>query len=156
MGGPSSGAEQLSTLTNNMIDEEDWIEDIHTHANQQRTERVPGFRLPEVPCAQTRRRKHLRIEDKQPGKSGEEDQNQLSESQIWLRKPLLIRQSCQLAVLLLQGDSTNDWRTKKFWMFRGGSICKPPLINFYTQGMPEKLLVDLDGFDYNKGNLSAA
>uniref|UniRef100_A0A8D8GMI0 (northern house mosquito) hypothetical protein n=1 Tax=Culex pipiens TaxID=7175 RepID=A0A8D8GMI0_CULPI len=41
-------------------------------------------------------------------------------------------------------------------MFRGGSICKPPLINFYTQGMPEKLLVDLDGFDYNKGNLSAA
>lgn len=57
---------------------------------------------------------------------------------------------------LLQGDSANDWRTKEFRMFRGGSIWKPPAINFYTQGMPEELLVDLEGIDCNKGNLSVA
>lgn len=45
-------------------------------------------------------------------------------------------------------------RTKKFRMFRGGSIWNPPLINFYTQGMPEELLMHLEGIDYNKGNLS--
>lgn len=57
---------------------------------------------------------------------------------------------------LLQGDSANEWRTKEFRMFRGGSIWKPPPINFYTQGMPEELLVDLEGVDCNKGNLSVA
>lgn len=57
---------------------------------------------------------------------------------------------------LLQGDSVNDWRTKEFRMFRGGSIWKPPPINFYTQGMPEELLADLEGIDCNKGNLSVA
>ncbi|XP_058831221.1 U2 snRNP-associated SURP motif-containing protein [Topomyia yanbarensis] len=57
---------------------------------------------------------------------------------------------------LLQGDTTLEWRTQEFRMFKGGSIWKPPPINFYTQGMPEELLVDEDGMDGNKGNLSVA
>ncbi|XP_058461186.1 U2 snRNP-associated SURP motif-containing protein [Malaya genurostris] len=57
---------------------------------------------------------------------------------------------------LLQGDTAAEWRTKEFRMFKGGSIWKPPPINFYTQGMPEELLVDEDGADGNKGNLSVA
>ncbi|XP_055606151.1 U2 snRNP-associated SURP motif-containing protein [Uranotaenia lowii] len=57
---------------------------------------------------------------------------------------------------LLQGDTVADWRVKEFRMFKGGSIWKPPPINFYTQGMPDELLVDLEGIDSNKGNLSVA
>ncbi|XP_055538676.1 U2 snRNP-associated SURP motif-containing protein isoform X2 [Wyeomyia smithii] len=57
---------------------------------------------------------------------------------------------------LLQGDTAAEWRTKEFRMFKGGSIWKPPPINFYTQGMPDELLVDEEGIDGNKGNLSVA
>ncbi|XP_053683700.1 U2 snRNP-associated SURP motif-containing protein isoform X2 [Sabethes cyaneus] len=57
---------------------------------------------------------------------------------------------------LLQGDTACEWRTKEFRMFKGGSIWKPPPINFYTQGMPDELLVDEEGIDGNKGNLSVA
>ncbi|XP_050073631.1 U2 snRNP-associated SURP motif-containing protein [Anopheles maculipalpis] len=57
---------------------------------------------------------------------------------------------------LLQGDTPSDWRTKEFRMFKGGSIWKPPPINFYTQGMPDELLADEEGIEANKGNLSVA
>uniref|UniRef100_A0A182PBB9 U2 snRNP-associated SURP motif-containing protein n=1 Tax=Anopheles epiroticus TaxID=199890 RepID=A0A182PBB9_9DIPT len=57
---------------------------------------------------------------------------------------------------LLQGDTPGDWRTKEFRMFKGGSIWKPPPINFYTQGMPDELLADEEGIEANKGNLSVA
>ncbi|XP_052873211.1 U2 snRNP-associated SURP motif-containing protein [Anopheles cruzii] len=57
---------------------------------------------------------------------------------------------------LLQGDTPSDWRTKEFRMFTGGSIWKPPPINFYSQGMPDELLADEEGIETNKGNLSIA
>ncbi|XP_039448398.1 GPI inositol-deacylase isoform X2 [Culex pipiens pallens] len=45
MGGPSSGAEQLSTLTNNMIDEEDWIEDIRRNFQHKFDTGLPKTRV---------------------------------------------------------------------------------------------------------------
>lgn len=38
----------------------------------------------------------------------------------------------------------------------GGSIWKPPPLNFYTQGMPEELLNEDDLGEPNKGALSTA
>lgn len=57
---------------------------------------------------------------------------------------------------LLQGDSITDWREKEFRMFKGGSIWKPPPMNFYTQGMPDELLSEEDLLEPNKGQLSVA
>ncbi|CAD7077160.1 unnamed protein product [Hermetia illucens] len=57
---------------------------------------------------------------------------------------------------LLQGDTPSEWKEKEFRMFLGGSIWKPPLVNFYTQGMPEELIVDEGAPEVNKGALSNA
>lgn len=57
---------------------------------------------------------------------------------------------------LLQGDTPTEWRQMEFRMFEGGSIWKPPPVNFYTQGMPEELLIDDNFGEPNKGALSTA
>lgn len=41
-------------------------------------------------------------------------------------------------------------------MFKTGSIWKPPPQNFYTQGMPEELIVDDEAPEIRKGSLSTA
>ncbi len=41
---------------------------------------------------------------------------------------------------LLQGDSKDQWATKEFRMFKGGSVWRPPLANVYTNGVPADLL----------------
>lgn len=57
---------------------------------------------------------------------------------------------------LLQGDTPTEWRQKEFRMFKTGSIWKPPPLNFYTQGMPEELIVDEEAPEIRKGTLSTA
>ncbi|XP_031630121.1 U2 snRNP-associated SURP motif-containing protein [Contarinia nasturtii] len=57
---------------------------------------------------------------------------------------------------LLQGDTPTEWRQKEFRMFQTGSIWKPPPLNFYTQGMPEELIVDDEAPEIRKGTLSTA
>lgn len=57
---------------------------------------------------------------------------------------------------LLQGDSPTEWHQKEFRMFKSGSIWKPPPQNFYTQGMPEELIVDDEAPEIRKGSLSTA
>ncbi|ALC40492.1 CG9346 [Drosophila busckii] len=57
---------------------------------------------------------------------------------------------------LLQGDTPSEWREKEFRMFIGGPIWKPPVANFYTQGMPDELVVDPDAPVVHKGALSNA
>lgn len=57
---------------------------------------------------------------------------------------------------LLQGDTPGEWRQQEYRMFKGGAIWKPPAANFYTQGMPEELIVDEDAPETNKGTLSTA
>lgn len=41
---------------------------------------------------------------------------------------------------ILNGDLPYKWRTEEFRMFRGGSYWKPPVMNPYTQGMPDDLV----------------
>lgn len=41
---------------------------------------------------------------------------------------------------ILQGESPREWSTKKFRMFKGGSIWIPPTLPDYTKGMPDDLL----------------
>lgn len=55
---------------------------------------------------------------------------------------------------LTHGDSQKEWSTKEFRMFKNGSIWKPPLMNSYTAGMPEELVLQDDGKDATKGTLS--
>ncbi|XP_030379371.1 U2 snRNP-associated SURP motif-containing protein [Scaptodrosophila lebanonensis] len=57
---------------------------------------------------------------------------------------------------LLQGDTPSEWREKEFRMFKGGPIWRPPVANFYTQGMPDELVVDPDAPVVHKGALSNA
>ncbi|KAL5279563.1 U2SURP family protein [Megaselia abdita] len=57
---------------------------------------------------------------------------------------------------LLQGDTATEWNEKPFRMFQNGPIWKPPAANFYTQGMPEDLVVDNDALESMKGALSSA
>lgn len=57
---------------------------------------------------------------------------------------------------LLQGDTPTEWNQKEFRMFQGGSIWKPPPLNFYTQGMPEELIEDKEAPEIHKGTLSTA
>ncbi|XP_055702825.1 U2 snRNP-associated SURP motif-containing protein [Phlebotomus papatasi] len=57
---------------------------------------------------------------------------------------------------LLQGDTPSEWREKEFRMFMGGSVWKPPPLNFYTQGMPDELVPEDANSESNKGNLSTA
>lgn len=57
---------------------------------------------------------------------------------------------------LLQGDSPTEWNQKEFRMFKGGPIWKPPPMNFYTQGMPEELIVQQEAPDNQKGSLLTA
>lgn len=57
---------------------------------------------------------------------------------------------------LLQGDTPTEWRQQEFRMFKTGSIWKPPPLNFYTQGMPEELIVDDEAPEIRKGSLSTA
>ncbi|CAG9832831.1 unnamed protein product [Diabrotica balteata] len=40
---------------------------------------------------------------------------------------------------ILHGDSPTNWPTKKFRMFKGGSIWCPPIIPSYSDGMPDQL-----------------
>lgn len=55
---------------------------------------------------------------------------------------------------IMHGDSQKEWSTKEFRMFVGGSAWKPPVMNSYTSGMPEELVVDDDGKENTKGSLS--
>ncbi|GAB0097515.1 U2 snRNP-associated SURP motif-containing protein [Sergentomyia squamirostris] len=57
---------------------------------------------------------------------------------------------------LLQGDTPAEWREKEFRMFIGGSVWKPPPLNFYTQGMPDELVPEDANPEANKGALSTA
>ncbi|KAL7735664.1 hypothetical protein ACLKA6_002545 [Drosophila palustris] len=57
---------------------------------------------------------------------------------------------------LLQGDTPSEWREDQFRMFKGGPVWKPPVANFYTQGMPDELVVDPDAPVVHKGALSNA
>ncbi|CAG0881397.1 unnamed protein product [Darwinula stevensoni] len=41
---------------------------------------------------------------------------------------------------ILQGDSTNRWRTEDFRMFQDGSVWRPPPINPFANGMPDELV----------------
>ncbi len=41
---------------------------------------------------------------------------------------------------LSQGDNKDNWSTKDFQMFKGGSVWRPPPMNLYTSGMPEELI----------------
>ena len=43
---------------------------------------------------------------------------------------------------ILQGDSPFSWRTDEFYMFKGGSLWRPPQMNPFSHGMPEELVVD--------------
>jgi U2-associated protein SR140 len=45
---------------------------------------------------------------------------------------------------LLQGDNKDQWSTKEFRMFKGGSLWRPPVPNVFTAGVPAELL-DADG-----------
>lgn len=53
---------------------------------------------------------------------------------------------------MLQGDSTKEWRTEEFRMFKGGSIWRPPPMNPFVNGMPDELVED--EVDVRKGTLS--
>ncbi|XP_059613579.1 U2 snRNP-associated SURP motif-containing protein isoform X2 [Phlebotomus argentipes] len=57
---------------------------------------------------------------------------------------------------LLQGDTPSEWREREFRMFVGGSVWKPPPLNFYTQGMPDELVPEDANSESNKGALSTA
>ncbi|XP_020802276.1 U2 snRNP-associated SURP motif-containing protein [Drosophila serrata] len=57
---------------------------------------------------------------------------------------------------LLQGDTPNEWKENEFRMFKNGPVWKPPIANFYTQGMPDELVVDPDAPVVHKGALSNA
>ncbi|EDW61359.2 U2 snRNP-associated SURP motif-containing protein [Drosophila virilis] len=57
---------------------------------------------------------------------------------------------------LLQGDTPSEWREQQFRMFKEGPVWKPPVANFYTQGMPDELVVDPDAPVVHKGALSNA
>ncbi|TDG50690.1 hypothetical protein AWZ03_002994 [Drosophila navojoa] len=57
---------------------------------------------------------------------------------------------------LLQGDTPSEWREQQFRMFKDGPVWKPPVANFYTQGMPDELVVDPDAPVVHKGALSNA
>jgi len=57
---------------------------------------------------------------------------------------------------LLQGDTPAEWREQQFRMFKGGPVWKPQVANFYTQGMPDELVVDPDAPVVHKGALSNA
>ncbi|CAG5128807.1 unnamed protein product, partial [Candidula unifasciata] len=41
---------------------------------------------------------------------------------------------------ILHGDTAMKWRIDEFYMFKGGSIWRPPPINPFTQGMPDDLV----------------
>lgn len=57
---------------------------------------------------------------------------------------------------LMHGDSTSNWRTTPFRMFKNGSFWRPPPVNRYTQGTPdetyEKAKRELE--TKSKGNLA--
>ncbi|XP_032599458.1 U2 snRNP-associated SURP motif-containing protein [Drosophila grimshawi] len=57
---------------------------------------------------------------------------------------------------LLQGDTPSEWREQQFRMFKDGPVWTPPIANFYTQGMPDELVVDPDAPVVHKGALSNA
>ncbi|CAG7733273.1 unnamed protein product [Allacma fusca] len=56
---------------------------------------------------------------------------------------------------ILQGDSTQRWRTDEFRMFKHGSIWRPPTLNPFTQGMPDELIPEEER-EIRKGTLSNA
>lgn len=41
---------------------------------------------------------------------------------------------------VLQGDQQNRWSVQDFKMFEGGSIWRPPVVNLWSQGVPDQLL----------------
>ncbi|KAH8372761.1 hypothetical protein KR009_004523 [Drosophila setifemur] len=57
---------------------------------------------------------------------------------------------------LLQGDTPGEWREQEFRMFMNGPVWRPPIANFFTQGMPDELVVDPDAPVAQVGALSNA
>ncbi|KAH8280482.1 hypothetical protein KR018_007960 [Drosophila ironensis] len=57
---------------------------------------------------------------------------------------------------LLQGDTPGEWKEKEFRMFKDGPVWRPPIANFFTQGMPDELVVDPDAPVSHVGALSNA
>lgn len=55
---------------------------------------------------------------------------------------------------IMHGDSQKEWTTKEFRMFIDGSAWKPPVMNNYTNGMPDELVVDEAEKLTTKGTLS--
>ncbi|XP_035233376.1 U2 snRNP-associated SURP motif-containing protein-like [Stegodyphus dumicola] len=56
---------------------------------------------------------------------------------------------------ILKGDHPSKWRTEEFYMFKNGSLWKPPPLNPYLQGMPEELVeVPPKPVEPKKGSLS--
>ncbi|XP_017778699.1 PREDICTED: U2 snRNP-associated SURP motif-containing protein isoform X2 [Nicrophorus vespilloides] len=55
---------------------------------------------------------------------------------------------------IMHGDSQKEWTTREFRMFKDGSPWKPPVMNNYTAGMPEELIVDEEDRSSAKGTLS--
>lgn len=41
---------------------------------------------------------------------------------------------------IYQGDHPSKWHTEEFYMFKTGSLWRPPPLNPYLQGMPEELV----------------
>ncbi|XP_054724007.1 U2 snRNP-associated SURP motif-containing protein-like [Uloborus diversus] len=56
---------------------------------------------------------------------------------------------------ILKGDHPSKWHTEEFFMFKHGSIWKPPPLNPFLQGMPEELVeVPQRPMEPKKGALS--
>ncbi|XP_057656259.1 U2 snRNP-associated SURP motif-containing protein [Diorhabda carinulata] len=55
---------------------------------------------------------------------------------------------------ILHGDSQKEWNQKEFRMFKDGSIWKPPIMNCYTNGMPDDLINKDESKENSKGSLS--
>lgn len=55
---------------------------------------------------------------------------------------------------IMHGDSQKEWSCKEFRMFKDGSAWKPPVMNNYTNGMPDELIIDEAEKMTTKGTLS--
>lgn len=52
---------------------------------------------------------------------------------------------------IMHGDSQKEWSTREFRMFKGGSAWKPPVMNSYTAGMPDELILEDEARESTKG-----
>lgn len=55
---------------------------------------------------------------------------------------------------IMHGDSQKEWSTTEFRMFTDGSAWKPPIMNNYTAGMPDELVIEDNERLSTKGSLS--